>query len=272
MEPDVLGAGRTVSASRIKRTMRSRRSPVALARIRGRASGLGIVASAHDSAARRTGSHDAERGRSSGSSVANSWTCSAASSFFTTGDAFKLAARRAVIVDAKTGKTTCPYVPDPHVCARQRSTRAARSSSLWLSDQTSSWRKPPTTIRAQIRGRRATSPVPNPELDPEPAAPSPARKGGRVGRISLTGKVVEVRFVVRVPPATKLSDNVYLSTDVSGWNAQAIQMNRIDGLHYAVTLPLRTGTEFAYKYTRGSWRLVRTRTDGDRRRHRASSS
>jgi hypothetical protein len=30
-------------------------------------------------------------------------------------------------------------------------------------------------------------------------------------------------------------------------------MERIDGLHYAVTLPLRTGSDFTYKYTRGSW-------------------
>ncbi len=50
-----------------------------------------------------------------------------------------------------------------------------------------------------------------------------------------------------------MTDAVYLATDVSGWNAQAIRMERFDALHYAVTLPLRTGTEFYYKYTRGSW-------------------
>lgn len=72
-------------------------------------------------------------------------------------------------------------------------------------------------------------------------------------RMPLTGKIVSVRFVVEVPPNTPLSDAVYLSTDVSGWNPQAIRMERIDALHYSVTMPLRTGSVFAYKYTRGSW-------------------
>ena len=96
-----------------------------------------------------------------------------------------------------------------------------------------------------------STPVPNPELNPN----RPADVGGlsASSRIPLTGKVVQVRFYVRVPPTTPMSDPVYLTNDVSGWNPIAIRMERVDGLHYAVTLPLRTGTDFRYKYTRGSW-------------------
>lgn len=72
-------------------------------------------------------------------------------------------------------------------------------------------------------------------------------------KVPLSGKIVAVKFVVEVPPTTPLQEPVYLSTDVSGWNPLATRMERIDALHYAVTMPLRTGTAFAYKYTRGSW-------------------
>jgi hypothetical protein len=95
----------------------------------------------------------------------------------------------------------------------------------------------------------ATSPVPNPDLDPN----RPRLDSNKNSHFALTGKIVQVRFVCQVPPQTAMSDAVYMSTDVSGWNPQAIRMERFDAVHYAVTMPLRTGTEFYYKFTRGSW-------------------
>ena len=41
--------------------------------------------------------------------------------------------------------------------------------------------------------------------------------------------LVAVAFVVTVPPTTPLNDDVYISTDASGWNPQAIKLDRIDG-------------------------------------------
>lgn len=94
-----------------------------------------------------------------------------------------------------------------------------------------------------------SSPLPNNDQWPAALGSSSLNSS----RLPLTGKIVAVRFVVEVPPTTPLSDPVYLATDVSGWNPQAIRMERIDAVHYAVTMPLRTGTAFAYKYTRGAW-------------------
>ena len=168
--------------------------------------------------------------------------------FFTTGDAFRISPD-AKIVDAKGAPATLAVTTRRYA----RATFDASGSIVELQLSERAFPAEASYADPHKYAISASSPVPNPELDPN----RPAFAGtGPVGRISLTGKVVQVRFFVRIPPTTRLNDPVYLSNDVSGWNAQAIQMNRVDGLHYAVTLPLRTGTQFAYKYTRGSWRAA----------------
>lgn len=176
---------------------------------------------------------------------------------FTTGDAFKLA-DDAKIVDAKTGAPTARAV-GPRTYARASFDASGAIVELALSP------KPLPSERAYAEIKRfaiAASPVqPNPDLVQKSYAAG--------GHIALTGKIVSVKFVVRVPPITRQDDAVYMATDASGWNAQAVRLERIDGLRYSVTIPLRTGTEFAYKFTRGSWNSAeRGRTGLDEPPHK----
>ncbi|MBV8149958.1 MAG: hypothetical protein JO101_08635 [Candidatus Eremiobacteraeota bacterium] len=165
---------------------------------------------------------------------------------FTTGDAFRISPG-AAIVDAQTRQ---PAALPP---TRLYATATFDGSSgmivaLEISRsklQTRASYLSPTEIHKYAV---ALSPAQtNPELAPRLA---------RVGRVPLTGKIVQVKFIAQVPPRTPLTDPVYMSTDIADWNALAIRMERIDGLHYAVTMPLATGTDFYYKYTRGSWRTA----------------
>ena len=70
----------------------------------------------------------------------------------------------------------------------------------------------------------------------------------------FTGQPVAVTFTAQVPPSTSFTDNVYMATEASGWDAMAIRMDRVDALHYRITRMLPSGTDFRYRYTRGSWR------------------
>ncbi len=65
-----------------------------------------------------------------------------------------------------------------------------------------------------------------------------------------------VSFVVTVPPTTRLDTEVYISTDASGWNPQAIKLDRIDGARYRAVRRFASGTKFAFRVTRGSWNSV----------------
>jgi hypothetical protein len=82
------------------------------------------------------------------------------------------------------------------------------------------------------------------------------------GGEGLNGKPVLVIFTVEVPPKTPFGDTVYVATDVSGWSATAIRMDRVDSLHYRVSQDFRSGTKFLYRFTRGSWRSAERGQDG----------
>lgn len=81
-------------------------------------------------------------------------------------------------------------------------------------------------------------------------------------QVRMTGRPVAVTFLVQVPPTTPISDAVYITTDASGWVANAMKMDRIDALHYRLTRVYASGTKFAYRYTRGSWNSVEVGEDG----------
>jgi hypothetical protein len=88
--------------------------------------------------------------------------------------------------------------------------------------------------------------------------PNPDDKGG----VGLNGKPVLVIFFVEVPPKTPFADAVYVATDISGWQANAIRMDRVDTLHYRIARDFASGTKFLYRYTRGSWRSSERGQDG----------
>ena len=104
----------------------------------------------------------------------------------------------------------------------------------------------------------ATSPhQTNPELAPPPV----------VYHSQLSVDVL-VTIEVEVPPQTPYEDPVFIATDSSGWNAQAIAMQRVDGRHFRIRIHLKPGTEFRYVFTRGSWQSVEREQSGLERKPR----
>ncbi|MBV8530918.1 MAG: hypothetical protein JO104_06340, partial [Candidatus Eremiobacteraeota bacterium] len=95
-----------------------------------------------------------------------------------------------------------------------------------------------------------SSPVPNPDLLKAVETPAPGETFAPTQHFS--GKPVLVTFIVQVPPYTPFTSSIYISTDQSGWNAQAIPMDRVDALHYQITRRFNSGTIFRYLYDRGS--------------------
>lgn len=157
--------------------------------------------------------------------------------FFSSGDAFALdpAVR---IVDYVSGGATA-LRPQTRVYARAAfDVASGRITELALSAK----KIPAEATYGEIKkfAIALSTPVANPDL------------GGGPGGVG-TGKLVLVTFTVRVPPATPLSDDVFIATDVSNWNPVAIKMDRIDALRYRITQQLRAGTKILYRYTRGSW-------------------
>lgn len=166
--------------------------------------------------------------------------------FFSTGDAFKLSPNVAISnLDTGAPVTT---LPTTRMYAEAIFDATGKIIVLHVAKHPLPFNAAYAAAARQF-AVALSSPVPN--NDQWPSALGSTKLNN--SNMPLTGKIVSVRFVVEVPPTTPLSDPVYLSTDVSGWNPQGIRMERIDALHYSVTMPLRTGTAFAYKYTRGSW-------------------
>jgi len=134
------------------------------------------------------------------------------------------------------------------------------SSGLVLSLRTSRRPLPAGTPAAQIPRRyviAASSPKPNPDLVER-----------RAVYTSVLSKAVTVTVTVAVPPDTPFNDDVYMATDTSGWNPQAIKMQRLDGLHFRIQMDLRGGTEIHYLFTRGAWNDVERDRAGLQRKPR----
>ena len=163
--------------------------------------------------------------------------------FFTTGDGFRLSP--SAKIDDPTGGPT-ELKPVTRVYARASfDTGNGQIVELALSEKAL-----PTEASYQdvVRFKVALSTeAPNPDL------------GAREG---FNGKDVLVRFTVQVPPRTPFGDTVYVATDVSGWSATAIRMDRIDALHYRITQKFQSGTHFLYRYTRGSWQSAERGQNG----------
>ena len=170
--------------------------------------------------------------------------------FFTTGDGFRIDAN-APILDYQT-KAPATLKLAPRVFARATFNAAnGHITQLELSKKALPAEGDLSTLR---RFAVAMSPAkPNPDLAP-PTPSAVARRGlpPILSREPLNGRPVIVTFTVQVPPTTPFTDAVYMSTDLSGWNPQAIRMDRIDALHYRAVRRLSSGTIFYYRYTRGS--------------------
>ncbi len=164
--------------------------------------------------------------------------------YFTTGDAFKLAAEPR-IDDYDTGK---PTQTRPGAKMFARAIFDPASKQVVELDVTTR-RLPQDTAYA-------------PAAQAMSANKAVIERAPEIVGVPVTGKEVAVAFVVTVPATTGLNADVYISTDASGWNPQAIRMDRIDGRRYRATRRFASGTKFAFRVTRGSWNAVEVGEDG----------
>ncbi|HTU82558.1 MAG TPA: CBM20 domain-containing protein [Candidatus Acidoferrales bacterium] len=176
--------------------------------------------------------------------------------FFTTGDGFRVAPN-IVIRDAKTGGPT-KLQPAPRLWARATFDSAGTVTELDLSKT----KLPQEGNLADVVKRFAialSSPVPNPDLIAATPAPGTTLAPPQE---TFSGRPVIVTFNVEVPPQTPFTASVYITTDASGWNPQAIPMSRIDANHFSITRRLNSGTIFRYLYDRGSFQQVEIAENG----------
>jgi len=176
--------------------------------------------------------------------------------FFTTGDGFRVA-RDIVIRDAKTGGPTSIH-PAPRVWARATFDSSGTVTELDLSRTP----LPPEGSFADVShfAVALSTPVPNPDLLKAIETPEPGSTVASI--VQFSGKPVLVTFIVQVPPNTPWTASVYITNDVSGWNAQAIPMDRVDALHYQITRRYNSGTIFRYLYDRGTFQSQEVAQNG----------
>jgi hypothetical protein len=166
--------------------------------------------------------------------------------FFTTGDGFRVAPNIAILDDATRKPTSMR--PAPRLYARANFDDKGTVTELDLSQSALPVEPLPDNVR-QFAVQLSPQ-VPNPELSGSAAnAISNIATAGR----TFSGKPVLVVITVQVPPSTPPTAEIYLTTDTTGWNAQAIQLDRIDALHFRVTRKIASGTVMRYLYTRGSF-------------------
>jgi hypothetical protein len=185
--------------------------------------------------------------------------------FFTTGDGFRVA-HDVVLKDAKTGGPTSIH-PAPRVWARATFDSTGTVTELDLS-------RSPLPAQGSFDdvahfAVALSSPVPNPDLLKNIETPPPGSDiPGAPSAVSFSGKPVLVTFMAQVPPNTPWTASVYITTDTSGWNAQAIPMDRVDALHYAITRRFNSGTVFRYLYDRGTFSTQEVAQNGLQRNPR----
>ncbi|MBV9700907.1 MAG: hypothetical protein JO078_12425 [Candidatus Eremiobacteraeota bacterium] len=182
--------------------------------------------------------------------------------FFTSGDGFRVASD-IIIRDAKTGGNTA-LKPAPRIWARATFNSSGTVTELDLS-------RAPLPAQGSFADVQRfavalSTPAPNPDLLAYAATPGPDETPLPTQHFS--GKPVLVTFIVQVPPITPFTSSVYITTDQSGWNAQAIPMDRIDALHYQITRRYPSGTSFRYLYDRGSFQSKEVAQNGLDRRPR----
>jgi hypothetical protein len=173
--------------------------------------------------------------------------------FFTTGDGFKLAPNVVVLDDATHQPTK--RAPQTRDYARAVFNSDGEVTEIDLSEKTLPVAPLPDVAKAFAV--TISTPYPNPDL--VIAAPSTTVNG--VAR-TFSGAPVLVKFYVQVPPTTPLSAQVFIATDTSSWNPQAIQMDRIDALHFVAIRRIASGTILHFLYTRGSMQSEESQANG----------
>ena len=172
--------------------------------------------------------------------------------FFTTGDGFRLAPN-VTILDEQTKQ---PAKRVPKACDYARAVFNDAGQVVEIDLAAKPYPVGPLPDDVQAFAVTASSPYPNPEL----AGPTRTTSNGVAETFS--GKPVLVKFEVQVPPTTPINAQIFITTDQSGWNPQAIQMQRIDALHFVVVRQMASGTLLHYLYTRGTLQTEETGPNG----------
>ncbi len=162
--------------------------------------------------------------------------------FFTTGDGFRVAPNVA-IRDYRTGADLHEQ-PVARDYARAVFNDVGQIVEIDLSQQP----LPVGPLPDAVHAFAVTLSTPYP--DPDLGAPTQVTANGV--QQTFSGKMVLVKFQVQVPAATPLNAQVFIATDASGWNPQAIQMDRVDALHFVAIRRMASGTILHFLYTRGT--------------------
>jgi len=168
--------------------------------------------------------------------------------FFTTGDGFRVSPNVQILQYGSN--TAAPSPPRVRQYARVTFDDSGIVTKIEVSD-----RKLPAEGDLSAVHRYAvalSAPVPNPEL----AQPPPT-----TCRVQA-GKKVVVTFNIEVPASTKITDQVYMTTDQSGWNPIAYHLDRVDALHYRAAMRFLSGTLLKYLFDRGSARSTQVGENG----------
>lgn len=162
--------------------------------------------------------------------------------FFTNGNGFKVSPSVKILDDAtKQPSTTSPHA---RMFARVVFNDAGIVTEIDLSKK--AYPLEPLSPLVESYVVQASPTTANPDF----AKPAPTTRNGLP--ITFSGKPVLVTITVLVPPDTPRNAQIYIATDQSSWNPQAVQMDRVDALHFRVTRLLASGTILHYLYTRGS--------------------
>ena len=78
-----------------------------------------------------------------------------------------------------------------------------------------------------------------------------------------SSQAVNVTLTVDVPANTPLGQDVYISTDRSGYNPSEIRLQQVDARHFTTGLTLPLGSRIRYQYTRGYNSTVERTRSGD---------
>ncbi|MGH7737437.1 MAG: hypothetical protein ACREMP_06175 [Candidatus Tyrphobacter sp.] len=168
--------------------------------------------------------------------------------FFTVGDGFHVSS--SITIENANPQSRARIAPAPRVFARAVFDGSGTIVELDLSRTP----LPPEGSFDQVRrfAVALSSPVPNPDLVQH------AQPGVALGTRAIegSGRPVLVIFEVQVPPQTPFDAQVYMTTDASAWNPQAMLMQRVGSMHFRVVERLNVGTILHYLYDRGSFASV----------------
>ncbi|MBV8603008.1 MAG: hypothetical protein JO359_15710 [Candidatus Eremiobacteraeota bacterium] len=110
--------------------------------------------------------------------------------------------------------------------------------------------------------RRATGTENASERLPPSAIVVDPRSSRAVAEQQAAVRTVTITLVVAIPPDTPPGDDLYVSTDRSGWGASELRMERVDPLHWSVQLRLPSGQPLLYRYSRGSFATLEADRSG----------